>query len=309
MEAVGVEAEHAGQHAVDAGAVGGEGDELEPVLGERAVGDAAAVDRELLAGVIGDLDAGDVGGRRLGVALQLIGWSSLVRPKTRCCSSTGSASKAARSCTQRMTSTWLPPAPGWSSGMRTAAGASWVIGLAVPSMKPSRSRLSRWTKQSWSVATVATPSSSLTAARACSNTTSRELLLIHIQKSCWVAGAWWPPGRPIGSKGARSGGACSGAIERHSSAPKRDHQVHAAGRDGRCAEAAEGRGGGCEVDVGPKVELDELVGDGALREDPDLRNVHVVVLERQAVGDSARDSERSVAGAGTDASASSSFSR
>ena len=74
MEAVGVEAEHAGQHAVDARAIGGEGDELEPVLGERAVRDAAPIDRELLAGVIGDLDARDVGGRRLRVALELRRW-------------------------------------------------------------------------------------------------------------------------------------------------------------------------------------------------------------------------------------------
>ena len=53
-----------------------------------------------------------------------------------------------------------------------------------------------------------------------------------------------------------------------------DHQVHAARRDGRRAEAAQGRSGGGQVDVGPKVELNELVGDRALREDPDLRNVH-----------------------------------
>ena len=39
------------------------------------------------------------------------------------------------------------------------------------------------------------------------------------------------------------------------------------------------------------------------------RVIPVVVLEPQAVGDSARDSERSMAGAGTDASASSSFAR
>ena len=73
--------------------------------------------------------------------------------------------------------------------MRTAAGASWVIGLAVPSMKPSEVAAVAVDEASWSVATDATPSSALTAARACSNTTSRELLLIHIQKSCCVAGA------------------------------------------------------------------------------------------------------------------------
>ena len=54
-----------------------------------------------------------------------------------------------------------------------------------------------------------------------------------------------------------------------------DDEVHAAGRDRWCAEAAEGCGGEGEVDVRPKVELDELVGDRALREDPDLRNVHL----------------------------------
>ncbi len=55
---------------------------------------------------------------------------------------------------------------------------------------------------------------------------------------------------------------------------EREDEVHAAGRDRRCAEAAEGRGGRRQVDIGAQVELDELVGDGALREDPELRNVH-----------------------------------
>ena len=44
-------------------------------------------------------------------------------------------------------------------------------------------------------------------------------------------------------------------------------------------------------------------------EERTTRVIPVVVLERQAVGDSARDSERPATGAGTDSSASSSFSR
>ncbi len=73
--------------------------------------------------------------------------------------------------------------------MRAASGASWVIGLAEPSMNPVRSRLSRCTKHGCSVAGVATSASIFTAARACSKTTSCDEPLIQSQKSCWVAGA------------------------------------------------------------------------------------------------------------------------
>jgi hypothetical protein len=61
--------------------------------------------------------------------------------------------------------------------------------LAVPSMNPVRSRLSRWTKQDCSDATAATSETALTAARECSKATSCDEPLIHSQKSCWVAGA------------------------------------------------------------------------------------------------------------------------
>ena len=118
-----------------------------------------------------------------------------------------------------MTSTWLPPAPGWPSGTSATSGASWVIGLSVPSMKPMRSRESRCTKAGWSVASTATSARAWTAARACSNTTSRELPLIHSQKSCWVAGARWPPTALMGVNGRISSGACSGAMARQRSLP------------------------------------------------------------------------------------------
>ncbi len=114
--------------------------------------------------------------------------SHLDRPKTRSWSAMGWASKARRSWTQRMTSTWLPAAPG-PSGTSAAAGASSVVGFAVPSMNPVRSRLSRWTKAGRSVASSATSSIAPAAARACSNTTSLVDPLIHSQRSCWVAGA------------------------------------------------------------------------------------------------------------------------
>ena len=70
MDAV-LQAEHASQHPIEPRAVRGEGDEVEAGLGDRAVGHAAAVDRPLLAGVVGDLNAGDVRVRRLLVVGEL----------------------------------------------------------------------------------------------------------------------------------------------------------------------------------------------------------------------------------------------
>ena len=64
--------EHARQHPVEARPVGREGHEIEPMLGERAVRDAAPPDRQLVALLVGDLDPGDVGRWRLGIALQLV---------------------------------------------------------------------------------------------------------------------------------------------------------------------------------------------------------------------------------------------
>ena len=69
--------------------------------------------------------------------------SALVRPITRCCSSTESWLNATRSCTQRIASTWLPPSPAWRGGTSATSAARRTGRLAVPSMKPVRSGESR----------------------------------------------------------------------------------------------------------------------------------------------------------------------
>ena len=69
------------------------------------------------------------------------------------------------------------------------------------------------------MASTATSARACAAARECSKTTSRELPLIHSQKSCWVAGARWPPTALIGVNGRSSSGACSGATARQRSLP------------------------------------------------------------------------------------------
>ena len=186
----------------------------------------------------------------------------------------GSRSKASRSWTQRIASTWLPPAPRLPSGTSAASGASSRIGLAVPSMKPVRSRLSRWTKPVRSEATTKLGARVCVAARACSKTTSGVPPLIHSHRSCWDAGAWWPPSTPSGWNGARSSGASSGSIARHRSAPKPRTMLTPPAATAGIAQAFQDGADGRQVDVGPQLELEELVGDRALREDAELGQRH-----------------------------------
>ena len=245
------------------------------MLEGRPVRHAAPVDLDLLAGVVVDLDARDVGVRRQPGADELdavrLGPAEDVLLRLDC----DSRSKASRSWTQRMVSTWLPPAPRLPSGTSAASGASSRIGLAVPSMKPVRSRLSRWTKpvrsdghaRSSARGSARRPGRARRRRRACPP-------LIHSHRSCWVAGAWWPPSTPSGWNGRQ----VVRRVVRIDGAPQvgaeAQDDVDATGRHGRHAQAFQDGADGRQVHVRPELELEELVGDRALREDAELGQRH-----------------------------------
>ena len=151
MQAVAAHAEHAVQHLGEARRVGAEREEVEAQLPHPPVRRAAPVELELLA-VFLDHDPGDVRGRRAcRRARRCRAWCARWCPPAPPATGRGSAS---RSCTHFWASTNAPPAPGSPSGTSATSNASSTGGFSVPSMKPVRSRLSRYTKHGCSAASV-----------------------------------------------------------------------------------------------------------------------------------------------------------
>ena len=157
--------------------------------------------------------------------------------------------------------------------MIATSGASSTGGFSVPSMKPVRSRLSRYTKQGCSSASVATGSSAAAMPRATSSSTSSPVPCTQTQMSCCVAGAAWPSPSTVWN-GRRSPGASSGRRRRQSVGAEADDDVGPARGHRRLAQAGERGADRLVGGVGAQVELEVVVRAGALGEDAGLRNCH-----------------------------------
>ena len=192
---------------------------------------AAAVDLELLA-VLLDHHPGDVRGRRLVVVeLDAVG----LGPPDRALLLLARLARGtrSRSCTHLWAITNAPPAPGSPSGTSATSSASSTGGFSVPSMKPVRSRLSRYTKHGCSAASVGhRREHGGDRPRATSSSTSSPVPWIHTQMSCWVAGAR-RPSPSIASNGASSAGASSGSQPAPEVGAEAHHDVRPAGGDRR----------------------------------------------------------------------------
>ena len=145
--------------------------------------------------------------------------SAFVRPKTRSWAASGNAANAGRSCTQRCAITKLPP-PQSPASMSAAARRASPFGLAVPSTKPVRSRLSRKRKPWFSWATSASGASASRQASAAANSSSRSSPCSQTNRSCCVAGAEKPSAPATASKSAAWGGTGRPATARARRAPK-----------------------------------------------------------------------------------------